>query len=266
MTPDSIPHSATASDLPEVYCVIPHYGDDALLQRCLDSLGQIDYPTDLFNPDHIVVTNNNPPNTNLLFTAGVNAGIHKVRQLRLEKRPAARCLIWVLNNDTRVEPDCVHAAARCFMEMAWDKTGAVGSRNLLMERPDVIAWGGSKECFPAGNHKTGSVAKGDLALRTEEEWLTFASVFLNQDAIEAIGLLDRNLRHICSDSDYCFRLRAQGWHCYYEPTSVVLHAVGTSNRNASPELIGIMRKDAEYFMSKWVRPGLFNSLTKYQLS
>jgi GT2 family glycosyltransferase len=203
----------------------------------------------------------------LLFTAGVNAGITRaLRQRRESGGGTPHCLIWVLNNDTRVEPDCVRAAVQCFNDMGWAQTAAVGSRNLMMERPDLIAWGGSKECFPAGNHKTGLVSKGDLAMRTEEEWLTFASVFLNRDAVEGIGLLDRNLRHICSDSDYCFRLRAQGWHCYYEPASVVLHAVGTSNRNASMELMGIMRKDAEYFMKKWVRPGLFNTLTQYQLS
>lgn len=265
MTANQTTQPGFSNDLPEVYCVIPHYGDDRLLQRCLDSLGKVDYPLELFNTDHIAVVNNNPPNTNLLFTAGVNAGIRNVFQKRLEKHRANRCLIWVLNNDTTVEAASVLAAANCFKEMGWDQTGAVGSRNLLMDKPDVIAWGGSKECFPAGNHKTGLVSKGDLSMRTEEEWLTFASVFLNIDAIESIGLLDRNMRHICSDSDYCFRLRAQGWHCYYEPASVVLHAVGTSNRNASMELMGIMRKDAEYFQSKWIRPGLFNSLTKYQL-
>ncbi len=265
MTTNQITSSDLSNDLPEVYCVIPHYGEDQLLQHCLDSLGKIDYPTNLFNPDHIVVINNNPPNTNLLFTAGVNAGIRKVLRQRLEKRRANHFLIWVLNNDTTVESASINAAARCFMEMGWDQTGAVGSCNLLMANPDVITWGGSKECFPAGNHKTGLKSKGDLDMRTEEEWLTFASVFLNIDAIESIGLLDRNMRHICSDSDYCFRLRAQGWHCYYEPSSVVLHAVGTSNRNASMELMSIMRKDAEYFQNKWVRPGLFNNLTKYKL-
>lgn len=266
MTTDQTLHPASATDLPQVYCVIPHYGDDVLLQRCLDSIGKINYPKELFNTDHIVVVNNNPPNTNLLFTAGVNAGIRKSLKLRCEKRRTDHCLIWVLNNDTAVEPGCISAAVHCFMEMGWHQTGAVGSRNLLMGKPDVIAWGGSKECFPAGNHKTGQVSKGELNMRTEEEWITFASVFLNCDAIESIGLLDRNMRHICSDSDYCFRLRAQGWHCYYEPTSVVLHAVGSSNRNASMELLGIMRKDSEYFLNKWIRTGLFNSLTKYQLS
>ena len=253
------------SDLPEVWCVIPDYGPKPLLQRCLASLRRVDYPADRFGPERVIVVSNNPPNVNKLFTAAINEGIRTVLARR-RVQPAASdpCLVWLLNNDTIADKQCVRAAAQCFAEMGFEETGIVGSKNLLLENSDRIFWGGSLACYPIGRHKAGNVSKGDLAVRTEEEWATFSAVFLNCALIEAIGLLDVNMRHIFSDADYCFRARAQGFKCFYEPNSIVLHAVGSSHRGkASAELERIKYLDALYFHEKWLGDGLYASLTKY---
>ncbi|MHB1514320.1 MAG: tetratricopeptide repeat protein [Acidiferrobacteraceae bacterium] len=249
--------------LPEIWCVIPHYGADALRDRCLTSLDHIAYPKELFGADRIIVIDNNPPNQNVLFTGAVNAGITEVRRRICAQSSETRYLVWVLNNDTVAERDCAAEAVRCFRETGWHRTGIVGSRNVHLDQPDLIVWGGSYACFPAGRHKSGRVSQGDLKRRTEEEWVTFSSVFLNGRMIEEIGVLDRNMRHIASDSDYCLRARAQGWRCYYEPRSTIRHAVGTSNRNASVELQRIMQEDMRYFQGKWLSGKLFGSLTRY---
>ncbi|MHB1938950.1 MAG: tetratricopeptide repeat protein [Acidobacteriaceae bacterium] len=254
------------TELPHLWCVIPHYGSDTLLDRCVSSLRGVAYPEPLFGTERIVVVNNNPPNQNLLFTGAVNTGIAQILQQIRNQPTNTRYLVWVLNNDTIVEPDCVAAAVRCFREMGWNRAGLVGSRNVQMDQPDLIVWGGSYACFPAGRHKSGWVSKGDLDRRTEEEWISFSSVFLNGRMIEEIGVLDRNLRHIGSDSDYCLRARAQGWRCYYEPRSTIRHAVGTSNRNASLELRRIMQEDMRYFRGKWLDGSLFASLTHYPVT
>ena len=259
--------SSVADTLPDVWCVIPHFGDDKILERCHVSLNAVNYPEELFGDHRIVVVNNNPPNENLLFTAAVNKGILYVQRERRRLGHSNRCLIWILNNDTVVEPDCVREAARCFVETGWERTGIVGPRNVLLTVPDHIIWGGSKRIFPSGEHKTGSVNRGDLNVKTEEEWVTFSAPFLNADMIEEIGVLDHNLAHVASDSDYCLRARSQGWQCFYEPRAVVRHAVGTSNRNANDWLQQQMAQDMQYFTKKWLQPGgLFASLTQYPVN
>ena len=37
-----------------------------------------------------------------------------------------------------------------------------------------------------------------------------ARVFIDTRVVEAVGLLDPGLRHICSDADYCYRARLAG--------------------------------------------------------
>ena len=265
ITLDSGTEATTATEaLPEVWCVIPHFGDDAVLKACHDSLKEIDYPQELFNEDRIIVVNNNPPNRNLLFTAAINRGMLHVQQERRRLGQTGPCMIWLLNNDTIVDSQCVREAARCFAETGWDQTGIVGPRNVLLEDPDNIVWGGSKRPFPFGQHKTGSVSRGELAERTEEEWVTFASPFLNGAMVDALGVLDANLCHVASDSDYCLRARYQGWRHYYEPAAVVKHAVGTSNRNAPEWLQQRMHQDRQQFVLKWLQPNaLLARLTRY---
>lgn len=249
--------------LPEIYCVIPHYGDDALLERCIAGLRAQSYPAELFGPDRLIVVDNNPPHPNRLFTGGVNEGIREARRRRRASPVARECLIWLLNNDTVPLPPCIQGAVRCFLEEGWERAGLVGCRNLLMSDPDVIAWGGSLEAYPTGRHRSGRVSAGDLARRTEEEWLTFAAVFLNERTIDDIGLLDRNLRHIASDSDYCLRARAQGWRCYYEPTSEVRHELGSSSYSESSPLHRVMWEDYQRFARKWVHGGALVELTDH---
>ena len=75
------------ADLPEIWCVVPHYGDDAVLDRCRESALSADYPPELFSPEQFVAIDNNPPNSNLLFTGAVNEGMRRVLR---ERRRRAR--------------------------------------------------------------------------------------------------------------------------------------------------------------------------------
>ncbi len=252
--------------MPDVWCVIPHYGDDALLAQCLDSLKRLDYPEELFNESRIIVINNNPPNDNLLYTGSINKGIRKIQDAYCEAGRPRHCVVWLLNNDTMVDKNCIAAAVNCFQSEGWESTGIVGSKNVRMDNPDFISWGGSGQCMPYGKHKHGYVSKGDLSVRTEEEWATFACLFLNFELISEIGLLDKNMRHVCSDSDYCFRARAQGWKCFYEPDSIVQHVVNASHKSPPLDFNNIVQNDKQYFFRKWISYDLYNSLTSYPFS
>jgi len=221
----------------KVHVIIPHYGDDGLLEKCLEGVRKNRGDFEII--EHII--NNNPPNENRLFTKAINEGMREV---------GADDVAWLLNNDCIPDENCVTAALKCLNDEV--KAGIVGCKNIALGDPDYIFWGGSYQCFPNGMHKTGRVSNGDLTERTQEKWATFSSVFISGELINEIGVLDENMRHIFSDSDYCFRANWAGFKCFYEPESVVLHAIGSSNRGASEEIKAVMREDMQVFKLKWV--------------
>ena len=241
----------------ELMVVIPHYGDDTLLERCIASLNDAGILS-----RQIVVVSQNPPMQNRLFTWAINHGIDMA--LARREDPNGECVIWLLNNDTVVQKDTHTQALRCFEEEGWERCGIVGTRCQALSEPDFIFWGGSKRCYPTGQHKSGRISLDQLKDRTEEEWVTFASAFINARVIREIGLLDKTLKHVCSDADYSFRARAAGWRCYYEPKSSILHAVGSSHHTADNNLKRIMGEDMERFYDKWIGNGLFKQLTEYK--
>ena len=51
----------------------------------------------------------------------------------------------------------------------------------------------------------------ELAAAEETYWANGACMMIRASLIREIGLLDRNLRFVCSDADYSFTARARGW-------------------------------------------------------
>lgn len=225
-----------------IYCIIPHYGKPELVEAALASVRQQTVlRMGVSIRTHVV--DNNPPNPNRLFTSAVNEGL-LAALTECGARPWD--VAWVLNNDAVAEPECAAEALRCMFDS--ERCGIVGSRNVNPANVDQIVWGGSGRIFPAGRHKVGSVFRGDLAHRSHELWVTFASVFISFRLVQEIGVLDPNLAHICSDSDYCLRAAWNGWQSCYEPRSVVRHAHQSS---AAPSGGIAARMDADQRLLRW---------------
>lgn len=212
-------------------CVIPHYGPDELIDNIKA------------NPqwDELIVIDNNKDN--VYFTAAINQGIEQA---------ADADVIWLLNNDAMPETDCAANAMRCFQEEGLSRCGIVGSQNRRADDNDHITWGGSHEAYPYGRHKNGKVSHSDHQERSQESWITFSSAFLNANLIRDIGYLDENMRHIGSDSDYCYRARQSGWKCYHEPNSIIYHNPGSSHSTPDAKLQTIKQADMEVWRKKWV--------------
>jgi GT2 family glycosyltransferase len=246
--------------------VIPHYGPAEPLDVCMASLLKMEWhePIARLLERHCVqIIDQNPPHVNRYFTWAINEGLRHCVEEWGATQGKSEMIVWLLNDDTEIDPQCALAAEKCFAEEGWDKCGIVGTRCVSMHDPDRIVWGGSLTAFPYGKHKAGSVAAGDLRLRTEEEWATFASVFVNARMVEEIGLLDKTLEHLCSDADYCFRARAAGWKVFYEPKAVVKHQVGTSRYCNDPVLNQTKTRDRMRFKAKWITGELFKRLTVF---
>ena len=214
--------------------VIPHYGEDSLKERLVDSLKTEPVA-------NLIVVDNNKENRG--FTKGVNEGI----------RQSTFPYVWILNNDAVVTPGALVALERR-MQLS-PKAGIVSSKICELENPDRIVHAGTGAVIP-GYHKGGWESAGDHAKPTREKWVTFCSVLLRRRMIEEIGLLDENFFLICSDSDYCYTARHKGWEVWYEPQSKVLHPEkhGISrqvNETRNEAFIAILGDDQRKFIEKW---------------
>ena len=216
--------------------VIPHFGDQEKLNRCIDSLIKVKG----FDPAYLYVIDNNEKNR--YFTIAVNKGINLALNDGCE-------YVWVLNNDTKVDPDYLEATLKRFSKSK--KVGIVGGKNLKTEKPDRIFWGGSYNAFPTGQHKAGYVSRDDLKVATRETWATFSSVVIKAQTYKDVGGLDNSMRMIFSDSDFCFSAQQQGWQTWYEPEAIIMHDTGVSAKGGNETLKKIFREDKRKFYKKW---------------
>lgn len=182
---------------------------------------------------------------NRMFTRGVNVGI-------LDALQRGAQYIWLLNNDAIPGPDyLVHSLRRFTLS---PRCAIVGGKNLRMDDPDRIFWGGSGRSFPSGRCKMGLVSRGDLNKPTVEPWGPFSSVVIDARLFSMIGLLDEQFRMISSDSDYCFRARLAGYQFWYEPAAVLRHQIGASGsaREKQPAaMLKVLQTDQQRFYDKW---------------
>ncbi len=168
---------------------------------------------------------------NLGFGGGNNVGLRYILA-----RGEAR-YVWLLNNDTVVEPD---ALARLVARAEADpRTGAVGSKLLYYQQPDTIASLCGKQIHPwlAVVHSPYMGAPEARAPAGEPplDYLEGASCLLSVAALRRVGLFDTRLFHFWEDVDLCRRLVKAGYRLACEPQSRVYHKEKVSLEGASPQ-------------------------------
>ena len=242
---------------------IVHYGEQKLLDDCLKSLN-VKYYDDfdgcggrkyriLDSIFEVKVYDSNI--NNIGFTAGNNVVI---KHFLLER--GITDWIWLLNNDTTVPKETLEAIEKVLPTL--DKEiGIVGFKILSMDNPDLIHHAGTGNSFPFGEHKSGSVRLKQFNKRTNEKWVTFASVLIRREVFESIGLLDEKMVNYYSDSEFCFRARYNGWRVIYEPSFVIHHKIGQS-QNPSEAQQKVMKLDGVAFQNKMLNGKVFFDLDK----
>ena len=222
--------------------VIPHYGDDETLEKCLAAFNG----STVLN--HVRVENNNEENRG--FTKAVNDGI-----LYLDEVGSEAPYVAVVNNDTaflRGQDPFYSLVTR--MESETD-VAISGPTIVKMDNHDQVIHAGGLQCFPNGVHKTGLISLNQCQEPGIEKWLSFVVVLIRKEALKRIGLLDERMWLICSDSDFCYRARYCGYKCAYEPGEVWTHEVGESGQATSDWSYKVQRRDAFRFFKKWISEG-----------
>ena len=202
---------------------------------CLDSCAGLDYP----DREMIVVDNGSADDSvariraahpsvtllesgaNLGFAGGNNVGIKAAIE-----RDAS--YIWLLNNDTTVEPRALSALVEAVA--ADPDAGVAGSKITYFDHPELL-WYAGGEFTPAGPVRHRGLDEpdtGQYELLEETGFITGCSLFTTADVIGRLGLLAEEYFLYWEEADFDWRAHAAGYKLLYVPESVVRHKVAGS--------------------------------------
>ena len=150
------------------------------------------------------------------FAGGVNAGARRGLEL------GAACL-FILNNDTVIEPDCVRRLVEA--AMAAPDAGAVGPALLDLREPDrPLSLG---ERYAAWSL---AVPRTLLKVRSQGDGTPYrvggimgSAILVTRDCFLRVGPYREDLLVYYEEVDYCLRARAHGFRPLLVPRAVVLH-------------------------------------------
>ena len=170
--------------------------------------------------------------SNLGFAGGNNVGLRYAL-----RREDINC-VWILNNDTVVEPTAYRAMVE---EMASDPAiGICGSTLLYYDDPEVVqALGGAtyNPWLALPRHIGANAPRGEAidadAVRLRMRYVAGASMLVSRQFLEAVGLLSEDYFLYFEELDWVLRA-GNRFRLGYAPGSVVYHKEGRSAGTAGP--------------------------------
>jgi len=224
---------------PKVSVVILNYNGLTDTINCLKSLDKCTYP----NMEIILLDNGSPNGTdpdvlakiqqknyrfidnkkNDGFAGGCNRGMEIVLAEGKSK------YVYLLNNDTEVEPDFMEEAVRVAEED--DRIGSVASKSFYFDNREIIESAGLT-LLDCGEVVARGRGKHTSLLMDDEELLGVcgAAMLLRVDMLKEIGLFDEEFFLYSEDSDLSLRAVATGWKCWFAHRSKIYHKVSVSTR------------------------------------
>jgi GT2 family glycosyltransferase len=220
--------------VPSVQVVVLNWNKEAETRQCVGAL-----QLQTFAPLKIIVVDNgsteslaeplsafpNPPRLivnkrNLGFTGGVNAGISAALADGAD-------YIWLLNNDTKPEPDAI---ARLVSAMRRDPR--VGLASPVITNGDA----GNRIEFCGGLFDPADMTFGTTnRLETyrhwakatpDRMWLVGTALLLSRIMVERVGLFDTRFFAYWEDNDYSIRSVQAGFRSLVVPEAIVEHRSG----------------------------------------
>jgi GT2 family glycosyltransferase len=227
--------------LKRVAVIIPHYRNpEALARSTAAARAQEQVDVEIFVRDN--------SDDNVLYTQAINEGLSRYCF-------DGSCDYAVaLNQDAVMRPNCLLELVRSLE--AEPKVGIACPIQLSAE--NVPTWFGSLQAFPFGVHASRPMDPLPPPFLTY--WANGACMVLRSAMVREIGLWDKNMRFLASDSDYSFTARARGWDILVVPSAQVEHTLGSSGRIGPMWLKTIKLQDMLYFARKWLTGDLYRSL------
>ncbi|HMV00530.1 MAG TPA: glycosyltransferase, partial [Rhodocyclaceae bacterium] len=228
----------------DILVIVPAFRNPAALELCVAAVsGQtVAERISLYVRDNSL--------DNVYYTAAVNEGL----KYGLE-RQNYRYFV-VLTQDCRLASDAIERLVQ-FME-EYPGVGIVAPIQLDPDNPEDALWVGSQQSFPEGKAFQGPHSGLDSG--GETVWANGAAFMVKREVLLEIGLLDENMRFVCSDADFSFSARARGWQVVWIRAACCYHKPGGALRPNDAALMQVIREDTVYFADKWITGALFRKL------
>jgi GT2 family glycosyltransferase len=226
----------------KILVIIPYYRNAEALAKCMRALEE-----NSFKNIEIFIRDNS--NDNIYFTAAVNEGIRK------GLADHAITAFLILNQDCYLENGTLEALQAHLLQFS--DCGIACP--LQVDSFNFVTWGGSLEAFPKGRHYAIPIDQYDQPFTTY--WANGACMLIRRAMVEEIGILDKNMKFICSDSDYSFTARSRGWQVHVVPSARCEHILGSSSHRSVGEIDKIKIEDVIYFYEKWISGDLYCRLS-----
>jgi len=256
--------------------IVVHYNSEKDTLDCLKSLKNVKTPD--FKITTVVIDNGSLKNfnlpgiykqsnfelirseSNLGFTGGNNLGITYAR----EKYDPDYFLL--LNNDTRVDPDFLNqlykraqreeAACLICPKIYFEKGYEYYSMSYSARDKGKVFWyaGGSIDWPNLSAHHRGvdEIDRGHFDKQQSSDFCTGCCLLIPRQAIETVGLLDKNYFLYLEDVDYSLRAKAAGFTLCFEPKSVIWHKnAGSSGGAGEGTSVYYQSRNRLYFAFKY---------------
>lgn len=221
--------------------IIPFYKNKDQLDKCLSHLQRQTMPVEVYIRDN--------SEDNIYFTAAINEGMR-----HFLNKPINYMIL--LNQDMYLAPTAVEEMVN-FM----NRNPACGIGAPLQIHPrqaDYVIWAGGFEAFPLGRHLHGPAQQFNNDAPVH--WANGACMIVRRTMVEEIGLMDKNLVFIGSDSDYSFTARSRGWAIWRISAARGVHDHGASGKSDNPLIEMLKLKDMIYYSRKWLSGDLYKRM------
>lgn len=179
--------------------------------------------------------------TNLGFAGGYNAGIEQSLASDAE-------YIFLLNNDTVIFPDTIHALVVAMQE--WDVTVP---KILFHDSPSQVWAAGARwRFFPPSVIMIGYERRDCPQYNVPRplDYATGCALMLKRQVIGTVGGFDPDYQNYQEDYDLCYRIRAAGFRIGYVPTARLLHKVSMTLGEGSPQKWRFLGRNTVLFYRK----------------
>jgi GT2 family glycosyltransferase len=153
------------------------------------------------------------------FTGANNQGINYLFEHNVE-------YVWILNNDTVVNNNCLDLLYKEFLNNKYEET-LLTTKIYYLDRPDSLWYAGAKRSIFTGAVKH-HLNDDNLTNPKEVDFISGCSMFCSINLFKKYGYFIDKYFAYSEDSELCWRFKKNGVKLIYLPTAIIFHAVSSS--------------------------------------
>ncbi len=236
------PQAQAIDSPPRVAAIVLTFNGGEVVQDAVSSLQEMTYP----NFDLIVIDNGSIDGTK----EALEARFAGLRVVRTEENlgPAGGCNLGfslaleegydfalILNDDIEVDPAMLDHLVAAANERP--KVGCVGPKEYYWSDRDRLWSAGGvlrfREAVTA-ERGSGELDRGQFDRGEEVDYINGCAMLIRREALRETGPWDPLFHLGVEDADFCTRMKALGWACWYEPGGRLWHRVSFNTGVYSP--------------------------------